>query len=51
MFDIDKYPVGIIGGFALSIKDILTPLLEKSGIKISAFIPAPIEELVKYHSC
>lgn len=50
-YDIDKYPVGIIGGFALAIKDFLTPLLENSGIKIRAFIPAPIEELVKYHSC
>lgn len=50
-YDINNYPVGIIGGFALALKDILTPLLEKNGIRVRAFIPAPIEELVRYHSC
>lgn len=49
-YDVDRYPVGIIGGFALAMKDILVPLFEKNGIRIRAFIPAPIEELVKYHS-
>lgn len=48
-YDCEDSPVGIIGGFGKALKDILTPLLEKSGIKIRAFIPSPIEELVKYH--
>lgn len=48
-YDIDKYPVGIIGGFALALKDILEPLLQRNGIKVRAFIPSPIEELIKYH--
>lgn len=49
-YDTSKYPVGIIGGFALAIKDILLPMMEKSGIRIRAIIPAPIDELVKYHT-
>lgn len=48
-YDTDKYPVGIVGGFATAIKDILTPLLERSGIRVRAFIPSPIEELIRYH--
>ena len=43
------YPVGIIGGFGNAIKHIISPIFESNGIKIRAFIPAPIEELVKYH--
>ena len=48
-YDTEHFPLGIIGGFGLALKEILTPLLEKSGIRIRAFIPSPIEELVKYH--
>ena len=51
LYEIDRYPVGIIGGFGNALKDILMPLLERSGIRIRAFIPAPIEELVNYHAC
>ena len=49
-YDTDRYPVGIIGGFGNALKEILTPLLEKSGIRIRAYIPSPIEELVRYHA-
>ena len=49
-YDTDRYPVGIIGGFGNALKEILTPLLEKSGIRIRAFIPSPIEELLRYHA-
>ena len=49
-YDTDRYPVGIIGGFASALKEILTPLLEKSGIRIRAYIPSPIEELLRYHA-
>ena len=49
-YDIDKYPVGIIGGFANALQDIVRPIFEEGGVRIRAFIPAPIEELVKYHN-
>ena len=48
-YEIEKYPVGIIGGFANALQDIVRPIFEEGGIRIRAFIPAPIEELVKYH--
>ena len=49
-YEIDKYPVGIIGGFGNALQHIVRPIFEASGIRIRAFIPAPIEELIKYHS-
>ena len=49
-YDVSEYQVGIVGGFALAIKDILLPLMENNGISVRAIIPAPIDELVKYHS-
>ena len=49
-YDIDRYPVGIVGGFGNACQDILRPLFEAAGIRIRAFIPAPIEELIQYHA-
>ena len=49
-YEIDKYPVGIIGGFANALQDIVRPIFEESGIRIRAFIPAPVEEIIKYHA-
>lgn len=49
-YDIEKYPVGIIGGFGNALKDIIRPIFEESGIRIRAFIPDPVEELIRYHS-
>ena len=48
-YEIDKYPVGVIGGFGYAIRDILAPLFEEYGIKVKGYFPSPIEELVKYH--
>ena len=48
-YDTADYPVGIIGGFGNALRHIISPVFEANGIKIRAFIPAPIEELVKYH--
>lgn len=48
-YDIDKYPVGIIGGFGNALEDIVRPIFEENGIRIRAFIPSPIEELIRYH--
>lgn len=49
-YDIEKYPVGIIGGFGNALKDIIRPIFEDNGIRIRAFIPDPIKELIEYHS-
>ncbi len=48
-YDTARYPVGIVGGFGWACKDIITPLLDKAGIKVSRFIKAPIEGLCEYH--
>ena len=48
-YDCEDSPVGIIGGFGKALEGILRPLMEKNGIRIRAFIPSPIDELVKYH--
>ena len=48
-YEIDKYPVGIIGGFGNALEYIIRPIFEEKGIRIRAFIPSPIEELIKYH--
>lgn len=49
-YDCSKYPVGIIGGFGNALQDIIRPVFEQNGIKIRAFIPNPIDELVKFHA-
>ena len=49
-YDTDSYPVGIIGGFGNALQDIIKPIFEQYGINIRAFISAPIEELIKYHT-
>ena len=48
-YDVAQYPVGIVGGFGWACRDILTPLLEESGIKIKCFLKSPIEGLVRYY--
>ncbi|MBQ4200913.1 MAG: hypothetical protein II648_01295 [Bacteroidales bacterium] len=48
-YDTARYPVGIVGGFGWACKDIITPLLDNAGIKVSRFIKAPIEGLCEYH--
>ena len=49
-YDVSKYPVGIIGGFGNALQHIIRPIFEQEGIRIRAFIPAPVEELVAYHA-
>ena len=48
-YDVDRYPVGIVGGFGWACKDILRPLLDEAGIRVSRFIKAPIDGLCEYH--
>lgn len=48
-YDVASYPVGIVGGFGWACQDILRPLCEKAGIRISRFVKSPIEGLCAYH--
>ena len=48
-YEVEKYPVAIIGGFGNALKDIVRPIFEENGIRIRAFIPSPIKELIRYH--
>ena len=48
-YDVACYPVGIVGGFGWACQDILRPLCEKAGIRISRFVKSPIEGLCAYH--
>lgn len=49
-YDTVAHPVGVVGGFGYACRDIFKPLAEKAGIKISRFIPEPIEGLLEYHN-
>ena len=48
-YDVAHYPVGIVGGFGWACQEILRPLLDEAGIRVSRFIKAPIEGLCEYH--
>lgn len=48
-YDVNKYPVGIVGSFGWACKDILVPLLQEYGITVSKVIKEPGDELCKYH--
>lgn len=48
-YDIEKYPVGVVGGFGYANREILKKVAEPYGIRFSTIIPTPIEGLVEYH--
>lgn len=48
-YDIDRYPVGVVGGFGYANKAILEKVAEPYGIRFSSIIPTPVEGLVEYH--
>lgn len=49
-YDVARYPVGIAGGLGWSCREILRPLLERAGIRISRFVESPIDNLIGYHT-
>lgn len=49
-YPVDKYPVGVVGGFGSACRDILEPICVGYGIRISGFEKEPINGLIKYHS-
>lgn len=48
-YDLSSHKVGIVGGFAFALKDILLNVASESGIEISEIMPSPIDGLVRYH--
>lgn len=49
-YDVDRYPVGVVGGFGNALKGIFSEIATQEGITLSRFISSPIEELIKYHT-
>lgn len=48
-YDTDSYPLGVVGGFGYAYRDIFTRLCLEAGIKVSKFLPEPIDGLIEYH--
>lgn len=48
-YEIDKYPVGVVGGFGYAHRAIFMKVATSYGIRISKILAAPIEGLVEYH--
>ena len=48
-YDTDKYHVGVVGGFAFALKDIISRIAAEEGITISRFIKSPVDGLLEYH--
>lgn len=49
-YDIKDNKVGVVGGYAYALKDILLRVAEESDIKISEIIASPVDNLVKFHT-
>lgn len=48
-YDTGRYPVSVVGGFGCACKDIFGPLAAAAGIRISQYIPSPVEGLETFH--
>ncbi len=48
-YDIDRYDVGVVGGFGYANRAILKKVAEPYGIRFSSIIATPVEGLVEYH--
>ena len=49
-YDVDKYKLGVAGGFGWACREIFRPLCENAGIVVSRFVKAPIDGLCEYHT-
>lgn len=49
-YDFRDYPVGVVGGFAYSLKDIIKEVAAPYGINISNIVESPMQGLIEYHS-
>jgi glucosamine kinase len=48
-YDIDRYPVGVVGGFGYAYREVLKKVGAEYGIRFSDIIASPIEGLIQYH--
>jgi len=48
-YDIQRHPVGVVGGFGYAHREILLKVAETYGVRFSTIIPSPLEGLVRYH--
>lgn len=49
-YDLDRYPVGVVGGFGHAQQEILRKVAGPYGVRFSKIIAAPMEGLVEYHA-
>ena len=49
-YDIERHPVGVVGGFGFAHREILKNVAGEYGIEFKTIIPSPMEGLVRYHS-
>lgn len=49
-YDLENYPVGIVGSFGFYNQQIFRKVAESYGVKFSEIIAAPVDGLVKYHT-
>lgn len=48
-YDVENYPVGVVGGFGYACRDIVESVMSQKGVRLSCILKAPIEGLCKYH--
>jgi len=48
-YDINLYPVGVVGGFGYAYREVLKKVGAEYGIRFSDIIASPIEGLIQYH--
>lgn len=48
-YDVENYPVGVVGGFGYACRDIVESVMLQKGVRLSCILNAPIEGLCNYH--
>lgn len=48
-YDVDRYEVGVVGGFGYACREMFSDLAARHGIRISRFVKSPLEGLLEYH--
>ena len=48
-YDVDHYPVGVVGGFGYACREIVSRVFAEEGIRVERFIKAPIDGLEEFH--
>lgn len=48
-YDVETYPVGIVGGFGYACREIINRVASEYGIRISSIVESPMSGLIEYH--